>query len=111
MMVLTFAFVFPGFMALAVLSEKTGWRVGVGIPLAVVGMSSAARAFTSPIYPESAGSPDTWMGSLVVIAGLYLILDGAARRLSTWPGLRLASRVALGATLLAGSWLGYLVWV
>jgi hypothetical protein len=110
LVVLTVAFVFLGFMALAVLSESVGWRIAAGIPVALAGVTSATRAFSRPLYPDSGASPETWIGSVFVIAATYLVLDGAARRLPTWSRLYFASRVALGVVVLAGSWLVYLVW-
>jgi len=109
MMLLTVSLAFLALVGLALLSDKVGWQIPVGIAFGVAGVASATESFSEPIYPRSGASPETWLASTVAICGMYLIVGGIARNLPGTRALRLASQVALACTVAAASWLAFLV--
>jgi hypothetical protein len=105
---LTVSLTLVALVGLALLSDKVGWRVPIGIVLGVAGVTSATDGFSEPIYPQSGGSLETWIGSTVALAGVYLIVAGAARNLPTRRDVRFAGQVALACAGVAAGWLAFL---
>jgi hypothetical protein len=109
LVVLTLLLVAVGFAALALGAQWLGWRGTTAVPLALAGVVIATDDLDVWSVWHSGASPVTWLGSIMVLAAVFLILvnvggGGRAGRVA-----QMAARVALGLLAVGLSWLGYLI--